>query len=516
VLVFLFAIATSINLDKAFHIDDAFHLHAAQWISEHPLRPMSGTIDWSGSVEHYYDGNQPPLFFYGMAAWAWLFGWTEIAMHAFEALFTALCIVMFHRIARLLTPKVALLSTTLLAAGPAFIVNQNVMLDVPLLSMVVCFLYSLCRSVIRNDGRSLVHAALFLSLGALMKYSMLAFFPVLLYAVWRSPRKRWWLALVPLVVLAFWSLWNVWEFGFVHLLGRSLTGSFADGPSNRALTYIMTLGSIAPWLFAIGLHGLVPQVRRPDRMALVVLVVVSCFIGFAWYGVVPQSITDVVLVSLFCANGCAGLAMLFRAPLPQVGSSGAVRTILLAAVSCSAIFVTLLAPWMATRHALLVLPAILLLAGPLLERMTGPLRSALVVVTVLLGVALGVSDRRFAGFYRDQARMIVARHAGEQTYYVGALGWYWYAELSGMHKITSGAGPLVAGSLLATPLSFAVPALPAGVRTTQVEMLTQRLGVADRFSTRTWLRFYSAHFPDTPWTITWAQPEQIELSRVVP
>ena len=64
VLVFLFAIATSINLDKAFHIDDAFHLHAAQWISEHPLRPMSGTIDWSGSVEHYYDGNQPPLFFY--------------------------------------------------------------------------------------------------------------------------------------------------------------------------------------------------------------------------------------------------------------------------------------------------------------------------------------------------------------------------------------------------------------------------------------------------------------------
>ena len=44
-LVVFFIVATALNITKAFHIDDPYHVKAAQWIAAHPLQPMSGTIN---------------------------------------------------------------------------------------------------------------------------------------------------------------------------------------------------------------------------------------------------------------------------------------------------------------------------------------------------------------------------------------------------------------------------------------------------------------------------------------
>jgi len=46
-LVVFWVFLTAFNVTKAFHIDDTFHLLAAQHLQQHPTAPMSGLINWS-------------------------------------------------------------------------------------------------------------------------------------------------------------------------------------------------------------------------------------------------------------------------------------------------------------------------------------------------------------------------------------------------------------------------------------------------------------------------------------
>ena len=59
----LWLILTGININKAFTIDDTYHLEAANLIAQNPLKPMSGFINWGDSPTQLFYGNQPPLFF---------------------------------------------------------------------------------------------------------------------------------------------------------------------------------------------------------------------------------------------------------------------------------------------------------------------------------------------------------------------------------------------------------------------------------------------------------------------
>jgi hypothetical protein len=134
VLVGLWLFATAMNLDKAYHIDDTAHLETAQWILQNPLHPMKGTINWDQTSDPIHVLNQPHLYFYLLAGWGSLFGFSEPAMHIFQSFFTLACILLIFLIAGLIVPGHALFLTVLLALSPAFVVGQNLMVDVPLLS----------------------------------------------------------------------------------------------------------------------------------------------------------------------------------------------------------------------------------------------------------------------------------------------------------------------------------------------------------------------------------------------
>ncbi|WP_114793275.1 hypothetical protein U0035_01640 [Niabella yanshanensis] len=78
-LIWLFL--TAINIGKAFHMDDGFHLEAAQHIARDPLHPMSGMIRWHNyEPEPMYKANQPPLLFYMIAGLSTVFRFSEVAM----------------------------------------------------------------------------------------------------------------------------------------------------------------------------------------------------------------------------------------------------------------------------------------------------------------------------------------------------------------------------------------------------------------------------------------------------
>ncbi|UTW62288.1 hypothetical protein KFE98_20165 [bacterium SCSIO 12741] len=61
-LIFLLLIgilATLINVNKAFHIDDTFYLEAAQWIEHNPLHPFSAVVNWENTARPIYVENNP-------------------------------------------------------------------------------------------------------------------------------------------------------------------------------------------------------------------------------------------------------------------------------------------------------------------------------------------------------------------------------------------------------------------------------------------------------------------------
>ena len=107
-LVSIWLIVTAYNLFKPFHIDDTAHLIISAWILHHPLHPLRGQLNWLGTAQPIYQTNQPPLYFYLLAIWEFLFGFSEPALHSLQALFAAACIVLFHRRARQLAPAHAL------------------------------------------------------------------------------------------------------------------------------------------------------------------------------------------------------------------------------------------------------------------------------------------------------------------------------------------------------------------------------------------------------------------------
>lgn len=512
-LLVFFVVATALNLTKAFHIDDPYHVQAAQWIAAHPLQPMSGTINWTGWEQHFYDGNQPPLFFYGLSLWGSLFGFREIAMHGFEALFTGICIVQFHRLAVSFTKQHATWLTGLLALSPAFLVNQNVMVDIPLLACVLAFLHLLFAALHQLAVRKLFQAALVLTIGIFIKYTMLAVIPMLIFGAWRLGGRAWLAVLVPALALLAWSAWNHHEFGFVHLLGRSVSGYRNDGILDRVITYVMTLGAIAPWSFA-GVLTHCPQWAQRAKWTVLVLWV--GFVGSAWLGLVAPAVTDHVLLVAFLLNGALGIGAVMIPRRTMDTRSRDARRLLMAGIVALAVFIIVLAPWMATRHVLLVVPLILLLAAEHLVQLTKAVRYVLLGVTAVVGVALSLSDARVAAFYRDTATRIAKEYRERTIWYAGSMGWGHYAAQAGMKDLSSTGAPAFApGDIIAQPLDFMVPDVPANVPIVPIDTLEQELDIRDRFSTRRWLRFYSAQYPELPWMIHEGLPERIRLSRVV-
>ncbi len=517
VLFILWAIATSLNLTKAFHIDDPFHVLVAQWIAEEPWRPMSGTVNWSGVVEPFHRGNHPPLFFYGMSAWGVVFGFGEIAMHAFLSLFTGLAIYFMYKISTIFSRTVALWTTGFFALSPGFLVNQNVMLDVPLVALILGALYHGCEAVRKQRIVSAIWSAFFISAAIGVKYTAVAVFPALVLVVWFMEKRPWWILGIPLLFLLLWSAWNLWEFGYVHFLARSAVPSAGDGWILRFESWVMTLGSICPWVLVFAVYT-----TSLDRAWCIVLttLLLASFVGtiaLAYTGVVAQESSDQVLLSFFVAGGALAVVPVLRMVMSTWGNTTAVlrmRSIILVNLLCLGGFILMFAPWMATRHLMLIVPLLLLLSGSTLERMPVGLRWSTLMVNALLGVSLSLSDKAVAAFYAEQAVEVSQMKPGNM-WYSGSMGWGWYAARSGMRDVAASPEEVDVQALIAMPVHGPIAPPPGHLKMLEIKLIEQQLTFIDGFSTRHWMRFYSANYPQLPWRISWVDKERISVQQVV-
>ncbi len=228
-ILFAFWIAaTAYNLFKPYHIDDAAHLQFAQALMAHPLHPMTTVLNLSGTPEPISHFNQPPLYFYMLGVWGSLFGYGEPAMHMLGALFSLAAILLFFNISSVIVPRCALWLTGMMTLGPAFVVGQNLMVDVPLLAMWLLFFDALIVGADADESaqqRRFLVAAGAASAALLIKYSSLVLPPVLIAVL--LVERRWrllWIGSIPFFVLGLWSLLNVIEYRHIHILQRPAHG----------------------------------------------------------------------------------------------------------------------------------------------------------------------------------------------------------------------------------------------------------------------------------------------------
>jgi 4-amino-4-deoxy-L-arabinose transferase-like glycosyltransferase len=434
VLPLLWLIVTLTNVTKAVHIDDSTYLIIARHILENPLHPLSGSLVLSGTPTPIWVTNQPHLLFYGFAGVMALFGESEVALHLFISLFSGLAILCFYGLGRCFCPQHALILVAAFCLGPAFLPGQNLMTDVPTLSLWLLFFWIL---VTRLDSpapaRAYATAGVVLGAACLTKYTSLALLPALCVPI--VVRRDWryaWVLLLPVVMLTGWSFLSLLDYGEVHLLTRERVEMSFVAIAGRLDCWLICLGAISPFSVLI-----VPWAK--SRKGLVSAAVVAVIVALVLH---PERPWDAgpyapILGHIFFANGLL-LALVTIASLVERQDERLEHTLLLAGWFAAGVgFVVLFAPFMAVRHVLLVLPAILLALG----RCIGgrPVRAWMVAACALslaLGGILALSDWIYADVYRSQARMTRARFGPEaRVWYLGDWGWRWYAEAEGMKPL---------------------------------------------------------------------------------
>jgi hypothetical protein len=460
--------AVAFNVGKAVHIDDTAYLEMARWIAEHPTHPMSGAVNWGDSAEPIYHVSQPHLLFYLMAAVLRAApGHLDLAMHLVWGLLSAGAIAAFAGFARAVATPRPLGWTAVFALGPAFLPSQNLMVDVPLVGIWLAFFWALALAEGERPGRWLLLAAVLASVACLVKYTSLALLPVLALAIWwRGDRRRLAILLVPVAVLAAWSLFNRWDYGGVHLFERPVTSAARSGllrtgalVAGRAGLWLIALGAVLPGTAAFA------PVLRGDRggrrllVAAAAVAAVTVVVGRLALSTEPP--VQSLLRGLFLGNGCLAAGLVVRACLPAfLHTRPAPQARLLAAwLLAAALFIVLLSLFIAVRHVLVALPPVLLLVarGRDAERLSPRMVRLALGVTLLAGGWLAASDARLADVYRRAAPALAGRFcpAGTRCLTVGHWGWQWYAAAAGLEGYDRD------GTLLQPGDRLIVPELPS-------------------------------------------------------
>jgi 4-amino-4-deoxy-L-arabinose transferase-like glycosyltransferase len=519
----LFAFATAWNLTKPYHIDDTAYLEIAQWIAGHPLHPMQGTLFWGDVPGPIPGNNQPHLYLYVMALWGSIFGWSEVAMHSLMALCTLAAIALMYRLARFVAPERAPLATALVAASPAFVVDQNTMLDVPVLALWLLFFVLLLtpRESREREWARYLGAGLVCGAAILVKYTSLVLVPALILdgVLRRRPEAGYGVA-AAMIVVAAWCAFNYWDYGGIHMLTR-----VAENGGWRVLDpskWVLCLGAAAPFAFALAAACPVVQpgvVARVVRMALwggafgvLALIVASCL------GAISGELADAMFVAFFLASGATLIALAGRAlaPLRETLSSASIAKVTLAYWALAAgAFVVLFAPFVAMRHVLLALPPLVLLAIMAIPPGTGGRYGIVALVATLAATSIVASaDRWYARIYRDAAtRLRAALPASANVWTVGHWGWQWYARENGMRQFVPGESRLAAGDFIVYPERVHNQPLPADLVATELHRLVVAPGNWVQAFAAPHAGFYATTtFRQLPWAV---RREPIEVFHVL-
>jgi hypothetical protein len=262
---------------------------------------------------------------------------------------------------------------------------------------------------------------------------------------------------------------------------------------------------------------------RIIRLALAFVLISLAFVIVEIYiGRVSDRSASRYFRSLFLGNGIALTLLALKGGVRNLSRilGGAQRPIIVLYLwlVSGCLFVILFSPFMATRHVLLViLPCSLLIACFVETGFSRFWGAAALLLTVFLTMALGISDRMWAGYYKEKAALIQSELADRKAdiYFSGHWGWQWYAKQKGMKELEASKPEIKPGDYLVYPESIPQQALdhiPSRLHLELVKVYTAPPRKLTFFKTDEG-RFYSSSH-GLPWAVNLRPFAPIKVYRV--
>lgn len=222
-VLFVFCFACLVPfLNKAFHIDDPTFLGMAKHIQSNPLDYFGYYMQFSPPLI-----TNPPLVAYFIAIPGYLFGYSEVSIHAAFVLPAAATIIGTYLLARDLCEKPLLAAFAALSA-PIFLVSSTtIMCDVLMLVFWVFGIYFWRRGIRENKRAYLISSSVLIVLCVLTKYMGICLVPLLLaYSLFEKRKLGEWLLylLLPVVALLLFDHITYIKYG-VHQI--NVIGTFS-------------------------------------------------------------------------------------------------------------------------------------------------------------------------------------------------------------------------------------------------------------------------------------------------
>ncbi len=510
-------IVTAININKAYHIDDAFHLESAQWIWQHPLTPMSGQINWYDNNEDMHHFNQPPLLFFLIAIVGGLFGYSEPVLHLIIAFFCWLSIWYFNRLLLHFNSRHRYYLLSIFALCPAFIVNQNLMTDIPILSFEMGFLYHYMQNEHRK--KNLIISMLFLGAALLIKYSMI---PLLLAAIIGLVIRKEFILIpivfIPVFMLLLWTAWNKLEYGGVHIQDRPKNEISLKLVYEQLIALLSCIGSVLPIPFLFW-NGIKPS-RIWVYLSLLFMIAFGTFSILVYFEKIQIHPANTILNGIFIVIGAFMVLALLIYLVKGIKAIAvdkqiephfpfAILTIMLGAMT---LFLLLYAPFMATRHLLLLMPFLFLLMLPVLNLSLGSIWKNALFSVAFLGIVLGISDWMYADFYRTMPAKVKVK-PGAWT--VGHWGWQWYAKQQGFKFYSKDSSVVELGDEIVFPRHISKQVLDTGTIIKEIGEYTYKPTIGTFFSVHNFASMYNSYYNKPSWEFSKVYIDTVVTAQII-
>ena len=521
----LWVIATAINLFKPFHIDDAFHLEVAKWIMENPLNPMGAQVNWQDFSRAAAYENNPPLYFYFIALVGKTVGINEVNCHLMQSVFSFICIYLFHKLAKIVATDVSKQITGLLILGPVFLVNQNLMLDVPLLAFELIIIYLL---VVNRDRLTIANAIIIsfsFSIAVLIKYSALALIlPIGIVFLMKNNRKKILILIIPAATIISWIIFTKYQYGFAHISGRNVHQTNIIEILKKCSAFIICLGALVPlWLLHLKPLFSVVSNRLFSILAHTLSGVSVALILATMLDLLPGQTNTIILTVVFFGSGLITVSYFFKSIVLLLKSLSLSNykqylTVVIGTwIIGNTLLILAVAPFIATRHLLLVIPGIILIishAYPL-----GINRNLFVglVITIFLGLFLSISDWTYAAFYKTSASEIANRlPPNSQKWVYGHWGWQWYAQNENMDLYEYKKTDVKPGDYVIIPSGVYKQKQEKTTSLLLKETIIHQPDWRTFFSTANGASFYASSNRRPPWFLTKQPLDTIKIYQVTP
>ncbi len=433
-------------LGKAFHIDDPMFLWPARQIHLHPFDPYGFSVNWYGTEQPCsFVMKNPPLTSYYIAAVAWLFGWSEIALHSGFLVPAIGAVLGTWRLGKALSPN-PVTGAAFMLATPAFLVSStNVMADTLMLCLFVWAVVIWNQGLERSHPLDLAVAAILIAAAVVTKYFAASLVPLLLtYTIAKERRispKLAWLTMTIALVGAYelWT-WRMYQQPlFTDAANFAVAAHHAETLCSRTVIALcFTGGSFATILFVAPFVYSRKSLAIAALFAAAVAVVVkenpwhadfsgiNYFRDFTWL--------TAAQIGLMAS---AGLLILWLAARNLLVGFHPPDWLFSLWIVGTFVFVAFVNWTCSVRHVLPMAPAIGILVARNL-RPTRPARagaSLAFIPAAALSLAVAYADFQSAGSARAVARIIGADESGKSIWFEGHWGFQYYMKRSGFHEI---------------------------------------------------------------------------------